>query len=142
MPDRVRLINYALIAPSIIYSVVVFPAWHRCRFGPSGYMAKALYGWAHLFCLWDICRGRRIGWQPTGGGNQKAGNRRIWLAVAAWNVPTCCAWVVLALVRMAQRGVADYAFMLLVGLFASVVTAMMLASRQNYVRTAVREITG
>jgi cellulose synthase/poly-beta-1,6-N-acetylglucosamine synthase-like glycosyltransferase len=142
MPDRVRLINYALIAPSIIYNVVVFPAWHRCRFGPSGYMAKALYGWAHLFCLWDICRGRLIGWQSAGDGNRKAGTRRIWLAVAAWNVPACCAWVVLSLVRMAQRGVADYAFILLAGLFASVVTAMVLASRRNYVRTAVREITG
>jgi hypothetical protein len=43
---------------------------------------------------------------------------------------------------MAQRGVADYAFILLAGLFASVVTAMVLASRRNYVRTAVREITG
>lgn len=142
MPDRVRLINYMLIAPSILYNLVVFPAWHRCRFGPSGYMAKALYGWAHLFCLWDICRGRRIGWQATGDGGQKAGTRRIWYAIAAWNVPACSAWVLLSLFRMTQHGVTNYAFMLLTGLFAAMVTIMVLASRWNYVRTAVREITG
>jgi len=64
IPDRVRLINYVFIIPSMIYNVVVFPAWHRSRFGPEAFMAKLLYGWAHLFALWDICRRKRLGWQP------------------------------------------------------------------------------
>ena len=33
MPEHVRLINYVSIAPSILYNMVVFPSWHRCRFG-------------------------------------------------------------------------------------------------------------
>ena len=47
IPERVRLINYLFIVPSFIYNLVVFPAWHRCRFGPEALMAKLLYGWAH-----------------------------------------------------------------------------------------------
>ena len=32
LPENVRLANYVFIAPSMIYNLVVFPAWHRCRF--------------------------------------------------------------------------------------------------------------
>jgi cellulose synthase (UDP-forming) len=142
LPHQVRLINYLFIAPSIIYNVVVFPAWHRCRFGLSAFMAKFLYGWAHMFCLFDICRGRRMGWQATGAGKRKAGTRRVWIAIALWNVPTCCAWVLLALWRMSQYGIGNFAIILATGVFASVITGMALASRRNYARRAVDEVTG
>jgi cellulose synthase (UDP-forming) len=142
LPHQVRLINYLFIAPSIIYNLVVFPAWHRCQFGLSAFMAKFLYGWAHMFCLFDICRGRRMGWQATGAGKRKAGTRRVWIAIALWNVPTCGAWVLLALWRMSQYGIGNFAIIFATGLFASVVTGMALASRWNYARRAVDEVTG
>jgi cellulose synthase (UDP-forming) len=141
MPERVRLVNYVLILPSLVYNLVVFPSWHRCQFGPSAFMAKALYGWSHLFCLLDLIRGKRLGWEATGSGLRKAGIRRVWVAVAIWNVPACAAWVVLSLWRMEQYGVANYALMLVAALFASLVAWMMMASRRNYVRTVVKEIT-
>ena len=50
------LANYVFIAPSMIYNLVVFPAWHRCRFGPTALMAKLLYGWAHVIAIFDILR--------------------------------------------------------------------------------------
>jgi cellulose synthase (UDP-forming) len=136
MPEHVKLINYVSIAPSIIYNMIVFPAWHRCRYGLTAFMAKFLYGWAHLFCLFDICRGRRMGWQATGAGKRKAGTRRVWLAVAIWNIPTCCAWVLLAAWRMTQYGFANYVIILGTGIFASIVTGMALGARRNYARTA------
>lgn len=142
LPQHVRLINYLAITPSIIYNMVVFPAWHRCRFGLSGFMAKFLYGWAHLFCLLDICRRRRMGWQATGGAQRKAGTRGVWIAIAVWNVPTCCAWVLLALWRMSQYGVGNFAIILATGVFASVITGMALASRRNYARRAAEDVTG
>jgi cellulose synthase (UDP-forming) len=142
MPEHVHLLNYLSIAPSIIYNMVVFPAWHRCRFGLSGFMAKFLYGWAHLFCLLDICRGRRMGWQATGAGKPKSGTRRVWIAIAVWNVPTCFAWVILALWRMTEYGAGNFAIILLTGLLTSVITGMALVSRRNYVRIAAEEVTG
>jgi cellulose synthase (UDP-forming) len=141
MPDRVRLINYVSIVPSIMYNMVVFPAWHRCRFGPTAFMAKFLYGWAHLFCLFDICRGKRMGWQATGAGKRKAGTQRVWIAMAMWNVPTCGVWVLLALWRMLHYGFTNFAVILATGLFASLITGMAIGSRRNYVRTAVDEMT-
>jgi cellulose synthase (UDP-forming) len=135
MPEHVKLINYVSIAPSIIYNTVVFPAWHRCKFGLTGFMAKFLYGWAHLFCLFDIVRGKEMGWQTTGSGKRKAGTQRVWLAMALWNIPTCFVWVLLALWRMLHYGFGNFVIILLTGLFASMVTAMALGARHNYVRT-------
>jgi cellulose synthase (UDP-forming) len=134
MPEHIRLINYVSIAPSIIYNTVVFPAWHRCKFGLTGFMAKFLYGWAHLFCLFDIVRGKRMGWQTTGSGKRKAGTRRVWIAMALWNVPTCAVWVLLALWRMLHYGFGNLVVILGTGIFASIVTAMALGARRNYLR--------
>jgi cellulose synthase (UDP-forming) len=133
LPDRVRLINYMFIVPSMIYNVVVFPAWHRCRFGPEALMAKLLYGWAHLFALWDICRRKRLSWQPTGSGKRKAGTRRIWVGVTAWSGGTGLAWVMLAAWRMIQFGPV-FIPLLATGLLACVITWMALGARRNHAR--------
>jgi cellulose synthase (UDP-forming) len=137
LPDRVRLANYVFIIPSIVYNFAVFPAWHRCQFGPSAFMAKLLYGWAHVFALLDICRGRRMGWQPTGaGGGKKSKTRRIWLALAAWNGGTSALWLALAAYRMVQYRSPGFAVIFTTGAFACLVTGMALRSRQNYARCA------
>ncbi len=134
MPGRVRLINYVFILPSIVYNFAVFPAWHRCRFGPTAYMAKLLYGWSHVMALWDIVRGRRMGWQTTGGAKRKSGTRRIWVGIAAWNGTACAAWVLLALWRASQFGVKNFSVLLAGGVFASLVTAMAVGSKRNHIR--------
>ncbi len=133
LPDRVRLINYLFILPSFIYTLVVFPAWHRCHFGPEAFMAKLLYGWAHVMALWDICRRRQLGWQSTGGSSRKAGTRRIWVGLAIWNGGTSLAWVGLACWRLATYG-PDFVPLLVVGLFTSAITAMALGARRNHLR--------
>ncbi|MFI5068927.1 MAG: glycosyltransferase family 2 protein, partial [Streptosporangiales bacterium] len=138
IPQQVRLTNYLFIAPSMVYNFVVFPAWHHCRFGLSAFMAKLLYGWSHLFALWDIARRRRLGWQATGGGNRKAGTRRIWLGVAVWNGGTGLAWVALAAWHLARDGRA-FVPLLATGVFACAVTAMALGSRRNHARLIGRE---
>jgi cellulose synthase (UDP-forming) len=133
LPERVHLINYLLIIPSMIYNLIVFPAWHRCRFGPEALMAKLLYGWAHAFTLWDLGRRKRMGWQPTGGGTRKAGTRRVWVGVALWNGGTGLAWVALAAWRLSQYGAA-FLPLLGTGLLAIFITGMALASRRNHAR--------
>jgi cellulose synthase (UDP-forming) len=133
IPERVRLINYIFIAPSFIYNLVVFPAWHRCRFGPEALMAKLLYGWAHLFALWDVCRRKRMGWQATGGGKPKAGTRRIWIGVTVWNAGTGFSWVTLAVWRTVHLGLAFFP-LLATGLLACSITCMALGARRNHAR--------
>jgi cellulose synthase/poly-beta-1,6-N-acetylglucosamine synthase-like glycosyltransferase len=133
IPHQVRLINYIFIIPSMIYNLAVFPAWHRCRFGPEAFMAKLLYGWAHLFSLWDICRRKRMGWQATGSGKRKAGTRRIWVGVTVWNGGTGLAWVMLAIWRMTHFGLA-FTPLLASGLLACAITSMALGARRNHAR--------
>lgn len=134
MPERVRLINYVFVVPSIIYNFVVFPAWHRCRFGLTAFMAKLLYSWSHVFALWDIVRGRQMGWQTTGGVKRKAGTRRIWTGILLWNGTTSAVWVLLALLRAIQYSAANFLVLLIGGLVASLTTAMALGARRNYHR--------
>jgi cellulose synthase (UDP-forming) len=133
IPGRVHLANYVFIAPSVIYTLIVFPAWHRCRFGPEALMAKLLYGWAHIFALWDICRRKRMGWQTTGGKSRKAGTRRIWVGVTVWNGGTSVAWTALAGWRLMQYGT-TFIPLLGMGLLACVITGMALAARHNHAR--------
>jgi cellulose synthase (UDP-forming) len=133
LPERVRLVNYLFIAPSIVYNLVIFPAWHHCRFGPSALMAKLLYGWAHLFAIADHFRGRRMGWQTTGSGRRKSGTRRMWIGLTVWNGGTSIAWLSLAVWRFAERGTA-FIPLVCTGFVACFVTAMALAARRNYAR--------
>ena len=77
-------------------------------------------------------------WQTTGNSLRKAGTRRIWIGIAAWNGSTCAAWVLLALWRANQYGTKNYAVLLFGGVFASVITAMALGSRRNFIRTLQR----
>jgi len=134
MPHQIHVINYLFVLPSIIYNVVVFPAWHRCRFGLAAFMVRLLYSWAHVFALLDILRQRPLGWQPTGGGQPVAGTRRIWAGIWIWNVTTSAAWVLLALWRAATGGLGDFVVLLAGGLFALGVTTMALAARRNHIR--------
>jgi cellulose synthase (UDP-forming) len=135
LPEKVRLINYVFILPSFLYSMIVFPAWHRCRFGPTALMAKLLYGWAHAFAIWDLLSRRPMGWQPTGGTGRKSKTRRVWVGLVAWNGTTCAAWVLLALLRLSQYGLL-MAPLLLTGLMTSVITAMALLAGRNHRHTA------
>jgi cellulose synthase (UDP-forming) len=134
MPQRVHLISYLLVAPSIIYNLVVFPAWHRCRFGPTAFMVKLLYSWAHLFALLDILRRRPAGWQPTGGGQPVAGTRRVWVGIWTWNGTTSATWVLLAVWRAATCGIGDFTVLLMSGLFSTGITGMALAARRDHIR--------
>jgi cellulose synthase (UDP-forming) len=134
LPSSVRVINYVFILPSIIYNLAVFPAWHHCRFGPAALMAKLLYGWAHVFALWDIIRGQQMGWQPTGGSKRKSKTRRVWGGILLWNGTTGVVWVLLALWRVAENGL-SFLILLATGLLACAITAMTLLARRNYAGT-------
>ncbi|HTU75757.1 MAG TPA: glycosyltransferase family 2 protein [Trebonia sp.] len=138
MPQRVHLINWLLVVPSIIYNGAVFPAWHRCRFGPAAFMVKLLYSWAHLFALLDILRRRQRAWQPTGGGQPVAGTRRVWAGIWTWNGTTSAAWLALAAWRAVSCGVGDFAVLLIGGLFSTGITGMALAARRNHARLVTR----
>jgi cellulose synthase (UDP-forming) len=103
-PDVVRVENYALLAPALLYTYVLFPAWHRSRYGLAAFSVRLVYGWAHFFALCDIVRRRPMGWTPT-GARQRKDRRMLVLRLVAggWSAGAATACVALAGVHAAAR---------------------------------------
>jgi cellulose synthase (UDP-forming) len=122
MPDLLRLENMVLLLPSIIYNTIIFPMWHRCPYRLEAWTIRMLYGWAHVFAIWDILRGRQAGWQPTGSATARRGDtRRVWIGVAAWSGGTAVVWTAAAFWRMATGYPPDFALVLASGLFYTMI---------------------
>jgi len=78
-----------------------------------------MYGWAHLFAIWDRLRGRPLAWRPTGSSaaNKSDRTRRFWIGIIVWGGTTALVWVGAALWRMSTSVASDYALVLAAGLF-------------------------
>ncbi|TWG26865.1 cellulose synthase (UDP-forming) [Actinoplanes teichomyceticus] len=116
-PQQVGIENYLLIVPSILYNFVFFPLWHRSRYGFSAWTVKMIYGWSHLFAVVDILRGRRMGWQPTGGTKKKSKTRRLWIAMWAFTFGTGVLWAGGAAFRMVTEDALTFTPLFLTGMF-------------------------
>lgn len=125
-PEKVGLANYLLIVPSVLYNMLAFPLWHKCRYGLDSFTVKMIYGWSHFYAIIDILRGRRMGWQPTGGTKKKSRTRRLWLAMALWSGGTGLLWTGLAAFRMLGDDALTFAPLFLTGMFSLTVTAQAL----------------
>ncbi|MEU9979270.1 glycosyltransferase family 2 protein [Streptomyces sp. NPDC051014] len=130
-PDLIRAENMALLVPGILYSTLVLPLWHRVPYRLEAWAARMMYGWAHVFALWDAVRGRRQGWQPTGANTAKRGKmRRFWWGMWIWGGGSAALWVGAALWRAATWRASDFSLALGSGLFyACVVTRVLLPPR-------------
>jgi cellulose synthase (UDP-forming) len=116
-PHFVKLGNYALVVPSIIYNLLVFPSWHRCSYRFECWTVKMVYGWAHVWAIWDILRGQSMGWQPTGGTARKSRTARLWIGMTLWTAGTGLVWTLVAAQRMATMDVLAFAPIFLGGVF-------------------------
>jgi hypothetical protein len=137
-PEAVRLSNYALLLPGLVYGLVVFPLWHRAAYGLEAWSVKLVYGWAHLFALADLARRRPMGWRATGGRGARERRIAVFLTLLVlWSGGSAAAWCGLALTRMTGgERPADFAPALLLGLFylATVGRALTPAAPQAAVR--------
>jgi cellulose synthase (UDP-forming) len=97
LPGQVRLRNFAALAPAMITGFVLYPLWHRARYGPSVWSLGIARGWAHVFALWDCARGTTMGWHPTRTPGSALRRFRIW--VAAWSGGMTLLWAALAIWR-------------------------------------------
>ena len=106
-PQNLRLANYALLLPAMTYAFVVFPLWHRCRYGGSAWATKMIYGWAHLFAIADRLRRRTLPWSATHGRratDQTNRYRRFKIGVVAWSGGTALAWLGGSVWHLVGRG--------------------------------------
>jgi cellulose synthase (UDP-forming) len=130
LPNQVQLHNYVWIAPSAAYTLVIFPLWNYGKYGPSSLMAKTLYGWAHVFAIFDIVRGKRMGWLTTGATKTRRPTRRIWRSVVIWGLVSGGLWLALSFYRMATMKPANFVFLTALGLiYVSTSVAMPLIAK-------------
>ena len=135
LPGQIRFSNLLLIAPSAAYVLAIFPLWNKARYGPSALMAKALYGWSHLFAVVDILRGRPMAWQTTGAQGKRP-TERIWRSLAVWGLLCSALWLGLGLYRMATRNALDFAFLAFTGaVYASTCVVMPMVAHARSERT-------
>ena len=127
VPQELSLKNLVFIAPVLFYAGVIYPMWHRAPYRLEAWSVRVISGWAHIFALWDLLRGRLRGWQPSGTGSVKQdGRRRLWIGVIAWSVGTATVWAALALWRMMTMNPYNLFLIFVLGVFQLVVVGRIL----------------
>ena len=126
-PEKLLIQNMTLLIPGLVYTTMIFPLWHKCPYRLEAWAVRMMYGWAHLFAIWDILRGRQMKWRPTGSSmarNNKT--RRFWIGLALWGGGTALAWVGIAMWRMLTMHPPDFALILASGLFYALIVGRIL----------------
>ncbi len=94
VPEQARLVNYLLLLPAFLYSVVIFPMWHKCRYNWETLGVKMIYGWSHLFAIADTMTRRTLEWEATGSTSSKSVHFAVWRAcLLIFAVPVAVLWV-------------------------------------------------
>jgi cellulose synthase (UDP-forming) len=100
-PEQIRLLNYLVLLPALLWLYVVLPLWHHARFRWETLAVKVTYGWAHLFAILDLVRRKPMTWTATGSAARD--HRILWFRILAtlWGVGSgialigACLWQVL-----------------------------------------------
>lgn len=65
-PDQVTPQNYLFVLPSFLFVQLIYPLWHRATYGLEAWSTRSVYGWAHLFAVFDAITKQKMQWRPTG----------------------------------------------------------------------------
>jgi cellulose synthase (UDP-forming) len=113
-PGEVRLRNFVILLPAMFAGFVLYPLWHRAKYGPSVWPLGIARGWAHVFSVWDSARGKTMGWHPSRTPGSTLRRFRAW--VTGWSGGTALLWAALALWRTITLGFPQFAVLLFFGL--------------------------
>jgi cellulose synthase (UDP-forming) len=118
LPDQIRLANYMLVFPSFLYVHMVLPLWHKKPQGIEAASVRVVYGWAHLFAIWDKITGSAKEWQPTGAVHTKDRNYTMFRAgVIMFNFIPALAWLGAAFYYMWTWSFTDFLPIYILGLY-------------------------
>jgi cellulose synthase (UDP-forming) len=114
LPGQVRLRNFVALGPAMVTGFVLYPLWHRSRYGPAVWSLGIARGWAHVFAIWDSARGKTMGWHPSRTPGSALRRFRLW--VTWWSGGTTLLWAGLASWRTVALGSSRFVVLLLFGL--------------------------
>ncbi len=127
VPNVLLLRNMIFMVPVLLYSAVIFPAWHHAPFRLEAWSVRLISGWAHFFAYFDAIRGKKLGWNPSGGDKKKQdGRKRFWICFTVWSVGSSLAWIGVALWRMLTMNPANFVVLFALGLFELVIAGRVL----------------
>jgi cellulose synthase (UDP-forming) len=110
LPGQVRLRNFIALLPAMLTGFVLYPLWHRSRYGPGIWPLGIARGWAHVFAIWDGARGKSMSWHPTRTPGSSLPRFRI--GVTWWSGTVAVVWLALALWRTVTLGSLQFAVLL------------------------------
>ena len=114
LPGQIRLRNFIILLPAMLTGFVLYPLWHRARYGPSVWPLGIARGWAHVFAIWDGARGTSMSWDATRGPGSSL--RRFRIGVTWWSGGMALLWLTLAVWRAVTLGSLQFAVLLAFGL--------------------------
>ncbi len=114
LPDQIKLRNFIALLPAMLTGFVLYPLWHRTRFGPGIWPLGIARGWAHVFAIWDGAWGKSMSWHPTRTPGSSL--RRFRIGIRWWSGSVAVLWLALAAWRMATFGSLQFAVLFFFGL--------------------------
>jgi cellulose synthase (UDP-forming) len=114
LPGHVRLRNFVVLLPAMFTGFVLYPLWHRSRFGLGIWPLGVARGWAHVFAIWDGAWGKSMSWHPTRTPGSSL--RRFRVGITWWSGSAAVLWFALAVWRTATLGSLQFAVLLFFGL--------------------------
>ena len=114
LPGHIRLRNFLALLPAMFTGFVLYPLWHRSRYGLGIWPLGIARGWAHVFAIWDGARGKSMSWHPTRTPGSSL--RRFRIGVRWWSGSVAVLWVALALWRTVTLSSMQFAILLFFGL--------------------------
>ena len=121
LPGQIRLRNFIVLLPAMFSGFVLYPLWHRSRYGLGIWPLGIARGWAHVFAIWDGAWGRSMSWHPTRTPGSSL--RRFRIGVTWWSGGAAALWLALAIFRMVTFGSWQFAILLFFGVLNFAVVA-------------------
>ena len=113
LPGDVQLRNFIILVPSMLTGFVLYPFWHRSRYGPSTLSLGVARGWAHVFAIWDGALGKNMSWHPSRTPGSSLPRFRF--GVTWWSGGAAALWLMLAVWRTWSAGSVRFAVLLVFG---------------------------
>ncbi len=113
LPGHVMLRNFVVLLPAMLTGFVLYPLWHRSRFGLGIWPLGIARGWAHVFAIWDGACGKSMSWHPTRTPGSSL--RRFRIGITCWSGSIAVLWLALAIWRTATLGSPQFAVLLSFG---------------------------
>src|ERR1035441_2765816 len=121
LPGHIRPRNFLALLPAMFTGFVLYPLWHRSRYGLGIWPLGIARGWAHVFAIWDGAWGKSMSWHPTRTPGSSL--RRFRIGVRWWSGSVAVLWVALAIWRTVTVSSMQFVILLLFGLLNAAVVS-------------------